>query len=352
MNKLKKIALFSLSAVSALVISCDKLDNNDGEGYSKLNPTTDVKGTVNWTGTTNITVNEIAANNYDYTVTIDKPQVVPININIVKVSGTAELGKDISYDELITIPAYATSVTGNIHILDDCTVEGVEEITLRISDVRTANASIPAKDIKFTINNNFSSVNSTLDLEFDFNKTVTFNGSQVSLCTVGYDMDFYITDSAFADTGYYGAAASGCPEVISLSTNPTAANYLANGTYYVFYDVYDTGNLNGGANTTNDGFQNYYHEPFKIPVTVNYSRCGSLDPGVFHQESKYYASSTNGSGVIDTSFGTTSTYVVTIEVNAGVFTLKNSVPTVIASGKTGKSKFDLPTARRNNPNKK
>jgi hypothetical protein len=352
MNKFKKIALFSLSAFSVLAVSCDKLDNNDGEGYSHLNPTANVSGAVNWTGPTTITVDEIDADSYTYTVTIDKPQVVPIAINVVKVSGSATVGEDITFDELITIPAYATSVTGTIDILDDCTIEGVEDITLRISDIRTANSSIPSKDIKFTINNNFSPVNTTLDLEFAFNKTVTFNGSEVALCTAGYDMDFYVVDATFADTGYYDAAASGCPEAISLSTDPTASNYLADGTYYVFYDVFDTGNLNGGTNTTGDGFENYYHEPFDIPVTVNYSRCGSLDPGVFKQESQYYASSTNASGVIDPSFSSTSTYVVTIEVNAGVFTLKNSIPTVIASGRTAVKKFDIATARRNNPNKK
>jgi hypothetical protein len=354
MNKFKKIALFSLSALSVLVVSCDKVDNNDGEEYSKLNPTANVSGIVNWTGATTLTVDEANEDSYTYTVTIDKPQVVPVEINIIKVSGSATLGEDIDFDEHITIPAYATSATGTVHILDDCTIEGVEDITLRISDVRTANANIPAKDIKFTINNNFSPVNTTLDLEFAFNKTVTFNGAQVALCaaTVAYDMDFYITDSAFNDMGYYDAAALGCPEAISLSTDPTAANYLADGTYYVFYDIADTGNLNGGTNTATDGFENYYHEPFDIPVTVNYSRCGSLDPGVFMQESKYYASSTSAANIIDTSFGPASTYVVTIEVNAGVFTLKNSVPTVIATGKTGKPKFNLATARRNNPNRK
>lgn len=349
MNLYKKISILSLITATTLFVGCDNKD--DSTGASSL------KAVENVTGVVSIPVyatvqNEASGNAIPFSVTIDKPQIADIRVAISQIAGTAKFDEDYTAPTELVIPAYSTTASGVITILDDCTPEAAEGLTIQIGDVTTANVGIPTKTMVFTINNNFSPVNTTLDLEFAFNKTVTFNGSQVALCAASYDMDFYITDAAFNDTGYYDAAASGCPEGISLSTDPAAPNYLADGTYYVFYDVFDTGNLNGGANTTTDGFERYYHEPFDIPVTVSYSRCGSLDLGVFNQESQYYASSTNAANVIDTSFGPTSTYVVTIEVNAGVFTLKNSIPTVIASGRTAGKKFDLAKARRNNPNKK
>ncbi|WP_310555901.1 hypothetical protein [Flavobacterium sp.] len=351
MNKFKKITLLTIS-LAGMFASCEKIDDNTGGSAARFVP--GVVGAVNWSFPTVQSVNEVDKGVYTFTVTIDKPQSVPVGINIEQIAGNATKDDDFEFATLITIPAFATSVTSSVKILDDCTVEGVEDFTLRISDLKTSNASIPSKEIKFTINNNLSPLATTLDLEFDYNKSFILLGNSYTLCGVAYDMDFYILDAAFADTGIYDAAASGCPEKVSLSTDPTSATYLADGVYYVFYDTFEKGNMNGGANTTTDDVNDFYHEPFDIPVTVHYERCGGIDPGTYVQAAAFvHRSVTPGTLQFDLALPNP-TYVVTIEVNAGVFTLKNNTSEVLASGRVSQSKLAqaMTNARRNNPNKK
>ena len=120
------------------------------------------------------------------------------------------------------------------------------------------------------------------------------------------------------DTGIYDAASTGTsPESITIPNDGT----LVDGEYYIFYDIYDDGGISG-----------VYHDPFDIPVTVDYERCGGIAPNVFTQEAAFVANSTDGSG---------SGYVMTVELSAGVFTIKDSADTTIASGKSSnKSKVE------------
>jgi hypothetical protein len=211
--------------------------------------------------------------------------------------------------------------------------EGVENFTLQIGDVNTSNASLTPKTVSFTINNNLST---DLELTLNFQKSFVLGGTDLTMCGIGYDMDFYILDVDFNDTGIYDAAASGCPEAVTM--DPAR---FPDGTYYVFYDIWETGNVNGGTNTATDGLPNFYHEPFVIPITVDYKRVGGINAGNFHQESEFAPSSTSPKG--------TSDYVVTIEILNGVYTLKNSIDQVIVSGRSsGKIKASIDQARFKN----
>jgi hypothetical protein len=42
------------------------------------------------------------------------------------------------------------------------------------------------------------------------------DGTTAKLCGIGYDLDFYVLDANYNDTGNYQAAASGCPEVLTI----------------------------------------------------------------------------------------------------------------------------------------
>lgn len=304
MKNINKIALFTLLPAMTLLFSCD--DKDKATGDSVLKATKDVTGIINVpTGVQSS--NEKDETEYTFTVTLDKPQVAPVVVAVHQISGNATDGEDFDAPHSITIPAYATSATGTVKILKDDLVEGVETFTLKVSDINTSNAGIVSKTMSFSIDNYLSP---NLDLVFDFDHEFSISGTKYSLCDIGYDMDYYILDSSYNDTGVYGAATVACPEKISI----TPAT-LPDGVYHIFANIYDDRNL-----------VNVYHDPFKIPTTVEYFRAGGIAKNTFTQEDSFIPTSIAGPS---SSFY----YVITVEKTAGVFTLKNSVPDVIATGR-------------------
>ncbi|HLF52765.1 hypothetical protein [Flavobacterium sp.] len=211
-----------------------------------------------------------------------------------------------AFQKAITIPAFTTSFTTTIVINEDDAIEGVEHLLLSVGDTRTTAVLFEPTILDVTITNVVSDV---LNLVLNFDKSFTSSGTTYTLCDIGYDMDFYVLDSTFTDMGIYGAATGNCPEELDLDITT-----LADGTYYIFYDIYDDAGLAGAP-----------HTPFAVPITVDYVRSGGIAPGTFAQEAAFAPMSTDGSG---------SDYVITIEIANGVVTLKNSVPEVIASGRT------------------
>jgi hypothetical protein len=320
MKKFKKISVLSLLVASALFVGCNK---EDGTGVSTLVPTSNVKGTIALPFTAVQNVNEIDEDSFTFSVTLSAPQVVPIHVAVTQISGSAVAGKDYEVTDIM-IPAYATTASGTVTIINDSDIESMEDFALQIGDITTANASIDPKTLSFTINNNYST---KLDLSFKFDKPFSVSGTALTLCGIGYNMDYYLLDSSLNDTGDYSAATNACNEKISLDSAT-----LADGTYYIYYDVLDDG-----------GISNAYHDPFDVTTAVSYSRIGGINPGVFNQEIAFAPNTTDGSG---------SDYVVTVELNAGIFTIKNSIPDVIATGRTAsfknKIKAAISAARANN----
>ncbi|CAN1539299.1 hypothetical protein MCEGE10_01692 [Flavobacteriaceae bacterium] len=345
MKKITKQFLFCALSLSALTfVSCSK---DDATGSSTLEVATGVIATVNFA--TPIvgmqTVNEGNDMSYDYTITLNKPQSKDIHFKVGQIAGTAT-SDDFTAEEVI-IPAYATTATGSVSIVNDCEIEGTETLTLQMFDVTTANATSTPVTLSFTINNYLSD---SLDLTFNFNKNFTIFGTALNMCGIKYDMDFYVLDSGLNDTGIYNAAASGCPEQLTFGStvilNDPAATVLpvADGIYYIFYDVYDTGDLNGSAAGT-PGLDNVYHDPFNIPISVDFERCGGINPGNFPQEAQFAPISYYAAGDQNDN----GNFVIQIEMMNGVYTLSNSIPQAIASGRNANTiAAAIAHARRNN----
>ena len=318
MKKIFKISLFALSLV--LLNSCDK---DDATGASSTPATKNVNGVITTPSNTTINVTEEDEGVYTYSVTLDKPQVVDIHVHVKQISGSATFGEDYEASDII-IPAYATTATGTLKIKNDCTIEGVENFTLQIGDIRTSNATIPSKTVSFSISNTLSN---DLDLTFNFDQDFKIGKDEYSLCEVGYDLDYYLLDADFNDTGIYDAATSNCTEHLVMK-----ANELADGTYYIYYDIYN-----------NAGLPTVYHNPMDIVTTVEYERCGGIDHATFTQEEDFVPRSIQSSG---------SDFVITVKLQNGKFTLENSESVVLATGKMAKIKDAIAKARLNNPNKK
>ena len=318
-NKFKSLAfLFVLGSLSLTSCSTD-----DTTGDSTLEVTQDVTGTISsvtstlsFTATNNVA--EFNEDEFEYKVTISAAQSKDIHVKVKQIAGTATVDEDFTFDSEIVIPAYSTMATGKIKILKDRKVETTEDFTLQIGDISTANAIEFSKTASFSISNYTST---KLDLAFAFDRSfnIGFNnpwtallpssGTVYTLCGIRYDMDFLLFDSTFSDTGNMQAATGACVEKMSLD-----GSTLANGTYYVVYDIYDDNGLSGED-----------HDGFNIPVTVTYGKAGVIDDAVFNQESDYIAYSYDGGG---------QNYVIQFELLNGVFTVQNSLVETLATGRT------------------
>jgi len=316
----KNIKLFSLVLATLFAVSCD---NDDNTGDSTLELTSNVVATVSpvtstLSFTATNTVAEFNENEFEYKVTLSAAQSKDVHFQVSQIAGTATEDADFTFDHEIVIPAYSTIGTAKIKILKDRTKEVTETFTLQIGDVKTANAALASKTVSFSITNYVSTF---LDLSFAFNRsfnigfnnpwvaTLPSSGTVYNLCQIAYDMDFYLLDSSFNDTGNAQAGTGACIEKMSLN-----GATLANGTYYVVYDIYDDNGLSGVP-----------HDAFDIPITVTYGKAGAINDAVFEQESDYYATSMDGIG---------SNYVIQFTLLNGIFTVQNSLNTTLATGRS------------------
>jgi len=310
MKNILKTGLFLFTAT--ILFSCT--DNENYTNKSNLNVSNSsvarlTSSTPSLSFTAVNTSNESAEMNYVLTATLSTPQSVAVRLAIIQVLGTAVANVDYTADNYIVIPANSLSGTTTVKIKNDIDIETDEDFVLEIGK-NAANVIFTPITVKFKIQNYLSN---NLDLKFNFNKSFSIGANSLTLCGIGYDMDFYLLDSSFNDTGIYDAAASGCPELLTFT--PTL---VPDGTYHIFYDIYATG-----------GLQNAYHDPFTIPITVNYIREGGITSGTFAQESRYAPTSTKAPGY-QNPIGN---YVVTIKKLAGVYTLSNSLNETIVSGR-------------------
>jgi hypothetical protein len=241
-------------------------------------------------------------------ITTDKMLTRGITFSAEQIGGTAVLHED--YDIVdATLEPFTNEATITVQFYDDTIIEGDQTLKLQVTTPSLANryllnptVVLPSYDI---IIKNY--VSNTLDLLLNYDKSFVDGTTAKTLCGIGYDMDFYVLDADGNDTGNYQAAASGCPEVLTVS-----AAKFPNGSYDIYYDLYDDAGL-PAMNTPE----------FTIPISVDYTRAG-FAAGNYKQEAEFAITSKSTSGF---------DYVVTIVVNNGVYTLKNRKGTVAANAR-------------------
>ena len=340
-----KNLILSLFASALLVVSCN--DTDDATGHSNL----PVEGLVNATLVTDFSttvdnvVDEANEDEFTMTVTLDKTQPVDVYLSVEKVGGTATEGEDFELSR-IYIPANSLTGSGTVTILNDELTEVAETLELRIANL-PYNVSLNSKTATFTINNYLSD---ELHLDFRYNKAIQFGGAggatiSSTLCGILYDLDFYLLDASYADTGDYQAAGGNCEESMVLDAS------LPDGTYYILPDLYDTGDVNGGANATNDGLNAVFHLPFKVALGIDYSKDGGIDAANFAVNSLYHPTSTQSPA----QYAAIANLIIRIEkstVNGhAIFALSDAdTNQPIASGRQAKPDFGkiLQNLRRNN----
>ena len=302
MKKYIKFKLFVAVAFLALTtVSCD--ENNDPD---PIISTEDYPIATFQASAT--TVNE-KDGMFTVKITTDKMLTRGISFSAEQIGGNLVLHED--YDIIdATIAPFTKEATLVVKFYDDVLPEAAKTLKLQITTPSLANkyflnplTVLPSYTI--TVNN---FVSNTLDVKLNYNKSFTDGTTAKTLCGIGYDVDFYVLDANYDDTGNYQAAASGCPEVLTVS--PTK---FPNGTYHIFHDLYDNAKL-PAMNTPE----------FTVPIVVDYTRAGVVS-GKFNQEAEFAFTSK-----ATTSFD----YVVTIVVLNGTYTLKNSKGTTVANART------------------
>ena len=253
---MKKYYFLSLLVLCVAIVSCQK---DDYTGYSTLEAS-DAKGTLSWTAAAPPASMVEQDTSFNFTITLDKPQVADIHIVISQIGGNATADSDFTLTDEIIIPAYQTTGSGTFKVIADEDIETNETVTFRIGDVSLSNLDFAPQTFTVELQNY---VKSNLDLTFDWSGTATYDGASVELCDE-VDIDILVFDVDNNDLGIYGAATGACPEHLTLDG-------LADGDYYLWANLY------ASTVAPTDG------TVVSMPITVTATQPGLFENVVYNQ---------------------------------------------------------------------
>ena len=263
----------------------------------------------------------------EYAITLQEVQPVDLYVTVTLASGDAIEGDDFTFDSQVIVPAFTKKGIGKVTILADGDSEGTETFTLKIGDVFDPNISFAGSNLTFVITD-FGALNMTLD----WNTTFQFSGLDLTLCDIGYDVDYYLVN--MNGDALEMAATADCPEVmvIDLAANPE----LIDGTYDVMMNIYD----DAGLSTVG------IDPVFEIRTNVTYSRDNSDFAGTFMQDAADGIDSMYGSDPGNTD----PKYVATVKIENGMFTISKNGST-IGTGKLANLKNKIAAKNANRTKK-
>ncbi|RAK22773.1 hypothetical protein B0I03_104299 [Flavobacterium aquaticum] len=152
-----------------------------------------------------------------------------------------ENGGPVGY--IFEIPAYTTSYSVDISLLNDLDIESTENLKLKVVSNRTLLGTVG--DLVFDIN-----IENSSDLVIDLNWSGTFDDGGTTVDNCDLDMDLELIDS---DGNYIDFSYSNCPEQLTLSTS------MPDGTYYLDVSLWTTSG---------------YSQPINIPASVTFNKPG------------------------------------------------------------------------------
>ncbi len=258
----------------------------------------------------------------EYAVTLQDVQPVDIYVTVTLASGDAVEGDDFDFDHQVIIPAFTKRGVGTVTIYGDNETESTETFTLKIGDFNDPNVSFPGANLAFNITD-FGDLN----LVLDWNTTFVFSGVELTLCDIGYDVDYFLLDAEGNDVSGFQSATGACPEEMTISMAD-----VEDGEYELIMSIYDDAGLASVAITP----------AFEIKTTVNYTRDNSSFSGSFMQDS---------ADAFDSNFGSdpgnaSPHYVATLKVENGLYTFSKNGST-IATGKLANLKNKIAAKNAN-----
>ena len=259
----------------------------------------------------------------EYAVTLQDVQPVDIYVTVTLASGDAVEGDDFDFDHQVIIPAFTKRGVGTVTIYGDNETESTETFTLKIGDFNDPNVSFPGANLAFNITD-FGDLN----LVLDWNTTFVFSGVELTLCDIGYDVDYFLLDAEGNDVSGFQSATGACPEEMTISMAD-----VEDGEYELTMNLYDDAGLASVA----------ISPAFEIKTTVNYTRDNSSFSGSFMQDS---------ADAIDSDFGNVPNYdaefmyVATLKIENGLYTFSKNGSN-IATGKLANIKNKIAAKNAN-----
>ncbi|TDR22874.1 pre-peptidase C-terminal domain-containing protein [Flavobacterium cheniae] len=209
-----------------------------------------------------------------------------------------ENGGPVGY--IFEIPAYTTSYSVDISLLNDLDIESTENLKLKVVSNRTLLGTV--NDLVFDIN-----IENSSDLVIDLNWSGSFddNGTMVDNCDLDMDLELIDSNGDYIDFSY-----SNCPEQLVLSTA------LADGTYYLDVSLWTTYG---------------YNQPINIPASVTFNKPG-LPLSQTVDVSSYFPMDQGG---LDDG---NSNAIITFEITkvGHIFTITNPNSQVVFQGRNAK----------------
>lgn len=208
-KNIKNIVL-SLFCFGLLIFtSCEK---DDYTGDSTLTPNNS-SATLSFSLPSTLTETDTS---FIYTVTIDNPQIVDTKIPVrLGDATTATADEDFTYTNLLTIPAYKTTASGELVITADCDVEETEVVELVVGNDVTPNVSFGKSSNTISLGNYTTE---TLEISCDWGGTALVADSiEYSLCD-SVDFDMFLEDSE--GNQITSSETGACPEVMFTENLP------------------------------------------------------------------------------------------------------------------------------------
>jgi len=257
----KIIYLFIITIISLSIVSCEK---DDYTGDSTLVPRNST-GTLTFDLPTEI---EDTDGVFEYTVTVDPPQVVDLNIPVRALpDGTATEGEDFTLDHNLFIPAFTTTASGSFTVINDCDIDSGETVVIEIGNPDNTNLNLNQSQHNINLKN-FESGGLDVYCTWDgmtelgrayWNQIDTIiQDQEFALCDY-VDIDMYLFDADGTNLfGYDGATAS-CIEHLLIEG-------LEDGTYELAANLWASG----------VPFDSLLMQQATFPISVNFDQCGLI----------------------------------------------------------------------------
>ena len=318
-------------ALAIITTSCSLGDQEDLTGVATIKATSpDIIIDGNWEEGSGIEADKTI----NFTLKLSEPQIADIHVPVFASGGTATEGEDYLINTpTVIIPAYSTSASGSISIIADADPEDQETFSITVGDHTVANTVFTPKTYDFVLDNY---VSESIEITFDFNVDLIYDGDAYSSCDYGVDLDVYVSDAAgfdindpwatFNSTGY--AATGDCPEVLVMDK----ADW-GDGEYILWHELW--ANTNAGL-----------WEDKLVPITSTFVRAGSFTSTIVQDNSQAMNSNDLGEDVGGTI---THGYIAKVTIAGDIYTITAENGDEIGSGKmiNGKMRTERPELQLN-----
>jgi len=269
MKKMKKIFIKSLTlfGIGALIFSCSPEDYTGDSTSTPTSPNTTIS--LDFSSPVELVEDDSV---WEYTVSLSEIQIADVKLHVEQVDGTAD-SDDYEMTNLVIIPAGYKTATGSIKILTDDIVEDTETLKIQIGDSRTANTSLTATTVDFTILN-YEDGDLVIDMAWDMGVPTTDNSGETIDPEDFADMILTVSTTPNFDGEVDNADGGGFETYVLSGDEP-------DGDYYVIASFYDA-----NADIIRD---------LNLDLEFN-------QPGVINGDALEYLSAINNASICDNNF--------------------------------------------------